>query len=239
MNSEVTVFEASGPIAMFRKPYTTTSSVSFAFPPPTAIAGMIAAIIGIPNGSSNEPSNAQYWPYMRGTRVAVRIMAEVKWKKHSLNFSNTKNPQDNPRIQVKHQFVGSPRYRIYVTGQLEERLREFLESGCFIYTPCLGTAYAIADLTYIETFPWQPVKEDVIGVDTVVPWNEDLEVGVLRSQGIFREIVPFKFDEERTLIESKTVLYQPSPASKIYLRRRDGLDVTQCGEDVVAWFPPW
>ncbi|MGB4656082.1 MAG: CRISPR-associated protein Cas5, partial [Bacillota bacterium] len=51
MNSEVTVFEASGPIAMFRKPYTTTSSVSFAFPPPTAIAGMIAAIIGIPNGS--------------------------------------------------------------------------------------------------------------------------------------------------------------------------------------------
>ena len=56
-------------------------------------------------------------------------MAEVKWKKHSLNFSNTKNPQDNPRIQVKHQFVGSPRYRIYVTGQLEERLREFLESG--------------------------------------------------------------------------------------------------------------
>jgi len=96
MNSEVTVFEASGPIAMFRKPYTTTSSVSFAFPPPTAIAGMIAAIIGIPNGSSNEPSNAQYWPYMRRTRVAVRIMAEVKWKKHSLNFSNTKDPQDNP-----------------------------------------------------------------------------------------------------------------------------------------------
>ena len=239
MNSAVTAFEVSGPIAMFRKPYTTTSSVSFAFPPPTAIAGMIAAIIGIPNGSSNEASSAQYWSQMRGTRVAVRIMAEVKWKKHSLNFSNTKNPQVNPRIQVKHQFVGSPRYRIYIAGQLEEPLRSLLESGCFIYTPCLGTAYAIADLKYIETFQWQPVMEDVIGVDTVVPLDEDLDVDVLRSQGIFREIVPFMFDEERTLIESKTVLYQTSPENKIYLRRRGGLDVTQCGEDMVAWFPPW
>jgi hypothetical protein len=29
-----TVFEVTGPVAMFRKPYTTTSAVSFAFPPP-------------------------------------------------------------------------------------------------------------------------------------------------------------------------------------------------------------
>ena len=35
------VFEVSGRMAMFRKPYTTTSSISFAFPPPSAIAGLI------------------------------------------------------------------------------------------------------------------------------------------------------------------------------------------------------
>ncbi len=239
MNSTDTVFEASGSIAMFRKPYTTTSSVSFAFPPPTAIAGMIAAITGIENGSGKDASNAHYWQYMNGTRVAVRIMDELKWQKHSLNFTNTKDPQNNPRIQVKHQFVGSPRYRIYVAGEMEKRLRDLLESACFIYTPCLGTAYAIADLHYIGSFPWQPVVDDLIGVDSVVPWDEDLDVDVLRSEGIFREIVPFKFDQERTLIESKTVLYQPSPKNKIYLRQRGGLDVTQCGEDVVAWFPPW
>lgn len=120
-----TVFEVHGPIAMFRKPYTTTSAVSFAFPPPTAVAGMIAAIVGIGNGSELDATNADYWSYMKGTRVSVRIASRISWRKHSVNFSNTKDPQKNPRIQVKHQFVGLPRYRIYVSGGLEERLRAF------------------------------------------------------------------------------------------------------------------
>ena len=154
MNSTVTVFEASGSIAMFRKPYTTTSSVSFAFPPPTAIAGMIAAITGIENGSGKDASNAHYWQYMNGTRVAVRIMDELKWQKHSLNFTNTKDPQKNPRIQVKHQFVGSPRYRIYVA----ERWRNDYETcwnQLFHIHPVSWNKYAIADLHYIGSFPWQ------------------------------------------------------------------------------------
>lgn len=239
MNPPVTVFEATGSMAMFRKPYTTTSSVSFAFPPPTAIAGMIAAITGIANGSSKEASSANYWPHMKGTRVAVRIMSRPNWKKHSLNFSNTKDPQKNPRIQVKHQFVGSPHYRFYVAGTMEEQLRELLSTESFIYTPCLGTAYAIADIDYIGTFGWQSAPDGVVGVDTVVAWDEGLDIDIGRSKGIFREIVPFEFDETRTLVESKTVLYQTSPEYKIYLRQRGGLDVTKCGEDVVAWFPTW
>lgn len=239
MNSEVTVFEARSSVAMFRKPYTTTSSVSFAFPPPPAIAGMIAAVIGVENGSNKDAVNADYWPYMEGTRVAVRIASQLKWKKHTLNFTNTKDPQKNPRVQVKHQFVDSPRYRIYVAGKLEKRLREFLASGYFVYTPSLGAAYAIAELRYLGTFPWKPVTDEVVGVDSVVPWDEQADVDVLRSGGIFREIVPVKFDRQRTLLASMTVLYQPSPKHKIYLRRRGELDVTQCGEDVVAWFPTW
>lgn len=53
-----TVFEVSGRMAMFRKPYTTTSSVSYPFPPPTALAGMIAAILGYDNGASEKGWNA-------------------------------------------------------------------------------------------------------------------------------------------------------------------------------------
>jgi CRISPR-associated protein Cas5h len=234
-----TVFEVHGPIAMFRKPYTTTSAVSFAFPPPTAVAGMIAAIVGIGNGSELDATNADYWSYMKGTRVSVRIASRISWRKHSVNFSNTKDPQKNPRIQVKHQFVGLPRYRIYVSGGLEERLRSFLESGSFIYTPCLGTAYAIADLHYVGSYSWQSVEEDVVGVDTVVPLNDDVEIDVLRSGGVFREVVPFELNQERAIVSSKTVLYHTSVEPKLYLLKRGGLDVTRCGEDVVAWFPPW
>jgi CRISPR-associated protein Cas5h len=234
-----TVFEVTGPVAMFRKPYTTTSAVSFAFPPPTAIAGMIAAIIGLGNGSDQDATNAEYWSYMRGTRIAIRIAAPIRWKNHSVNLWNTKNPQRNPRVQVKHQFVGSPRYRVYVSGGLEEKLRSFIESETFIYTPCLGTAYAIADLQYIGFYPWSEAQEDVLEVDTVLPWDEGVKIDALRSGGAFREIVPFELDQERGLVESVTVLYPTAVDRKLHLLERGVLDVTRCGDDVVAWFPAW
>lgn len=43
------VFDITSEYAMFRKFYTTTSSISYPFPPPTAIGGLIAAIIGEEN----------------------------------------------------------------------------------------------------------------------------------------------------------------------------------------------
>ena len=64
------VFEVSGQMAMFRKPYTTTSSISFAFPPPTAIAGLISGIADI-NGSDEDSCNARYREALIGTKVSV------------------------------------------------------------------------------------------------------------------------------------------------------------------------
>lgn len=60
------IFDCSSDIAMFRKPYTTTSSVSFAFLPPTAAAGLICAIIGEDNESADDGCNAAYWRRMAG-----------------------------------------------------------------------------------------------------------------------------------------------------------------------------
>ena len=57
-------FDIAGPIAMFRRPYTTTSSVSFPLPPPTAVAGLIGAIVGLNNGSDEVGYAAKYWDAM-------------------------------------------------------------------------------------------------------------------------------------------------------------------------------
>lgn len=234
-----TVFEVTGPMAMFRKPYTTTSAVSFAFPPPTAVAGLIAAIIGLGNGSEQNATNAHYWQSMKGTRIAIKIAAPIRWQNHSINLWNTKNPGDNPRIQVKHQFLSSPNYRIFVAGGLEERLRGFLQSGAFIYTPYLGAAYALADIRYIGYYPWTVVQENVCEVDSVLPWEEGVEIDALGSGGAFREVVPFELNPQRGLVNTITVLYSTRVGRKLHLLRRGGLDVTQCGDDVVAWFPVW
>lgn len=238
------MFDCSSDMALFRKPYTTTSSVSFAFPPPSAIAGLVSAIVGLDNGASGNASHADYWRGLTGTRVAVALLRQTRWLRAAINFWNVKNPQKIPHIQVKHQFVASPRYRVYVSGGIEARLREHLERGTFIYTPCLGVAYAIAQIDYIGFCDPQPIEDEEVRVNTVIPWaDEGMELNLAESGGVFSERVPFRLTTERALAESVKVVYAADAARPLCLRRRGGLDVTRCAargvEDVVAWFPEW
>ena len=233
-----TVFEISGRMAMFRKPYTTTSSVSFPFPPPTALAGMIAAIVGIPNGAGEKGFKADFWKKMEGTRIALRILHPISWQRETINFWNVKEPQKNPHIQVRHQFLSNSKYRVFVDGTLSRALKEKLVEGSFVYTPYLGVAYALSKLEYLGDFYGEgchlPKK-----VNTVVPLLNGVEINVLESGGVFREDVPFSMDTNRGLKQSIPVLYSASPEKDIFLKNQGDLDVQKCGSDVVAWFPAW
>lgn len=241
-----TVFEVSGPMAMFRKPYTTTSSVSYAFPPPTAIAGLICAIVGISHSNleKREGYRALYWEKLSGTRVSIAIKNPLSWLWQTINFSNLKEPQKNLHIQVKHQFVANPRYRIYVAEGLEESLLHFLKQGSFIYTPYLGVAYGLANIEFIGCFDEIPLKDETglnrpIAVDTVVPGIEGVKLDVIQSGGAYKEVVPFRMDESRQLLETISVFYQVSTNKKIVLKEQGDLHVSRCGDDQVAWFPQW
>lgn len=46
MNS-ILVFDLWGDLGHFKKPYTTTSPLSYAFPPRPTVAGIISAIVGL------------------------------------------------------------------------------------------------------------------------------------------------------------------------------------------------
>jgi CRISPR-associated protein Cas5h len=234
------VFDVYGSMAMFRKSYTTTSSVSFPFPPPTAIAGLLGAIAGFESGSSLGASRSGLWDRMGGTRVALRILRQGTVSSHSTNFWNTKDPNKNPRIQVKHQFIFSPRYRIYVNGELERILRPHLENGTFVFTPFLGVAYALAEISYIGYFRGEKVETDEkIPVDSIIPWQEGMVLDVIASGGAFRERMPFEMDNERALKKVVDVLYSPSPDKKLYLLEKGEIDVSRCDNEIVAWFPYW
>lgn len=234
-------FEITGPIAMYRRPYTTTSSISFPLPPPTAVAGLLAGIVGLGNGSHETACSAGYWEEMRGTQIALSIRNPIAWYSGTINFWNVKEPQKNQHIRVKHQFVKNPRYRIYVREGLEKELREHLEAGTFIYTPCLGTAYAIAEIEYIGEFDVRPTairKTPLSSVVPLLPGNK-VEIDICASKGVFRDRLPFRLSSQREFCESITTLYPTSPTEKICLDAWEGLDVTDCGNDCIAWFPAW
>lgn len=232
------VFDCSSNMAMFRKPYTTTSSVSFAFPPPTAVAGLIAAITGAENGADKRADNAEYWSGLTGTQVAVALQCPIKWLRASINFWNVKNPAKAPHIQVKHQFLSRPKYRIYVKGGIEDALRDRLQRGEFVYTPYLGTAYCITSIEYAGCCEDEEVGGSEIMVNTVLPLADDVELDMSKSKKIFKETVPFKLTQDRGLDTSVTVLYTDN-ANTLALKKRGSLDVTRCMDETVAWFPEW
>jgi len=234
-------FEITAPIAMFRRPYTTTSSVSFCVPPPTAVAGLLGAIIGLNNGSGEMAYSAKYWDEIKGTKIALSIITPVTWYSTTINFWNLKEPQKSPHIRVKHQFIRQPRYRIYVHGGLEERLRYHLERGSFIYTPCLGTAYSIAEIEYLGHFTLQPVYEKKIALISVLPLleNKNITIDISATKSVFRDTLPFRLSDERQLLKTINTIYTPSVNDKLYLASWEGLDVTFYRDECIAWFPAW
>lgn len=236
-----TVFDVTGSIAMFRKPYTTTSSVSYPFPPPTAIAGLISAIVGFENNADEDSCSAEFWRKIAGNRVGIKLLSNVKWYTTTLNFWNVKEPQKNLHIQVKHQFVKDPSYRIYVNGPVEDELERYLSGKSFVYTPYLGVAYAIAEIKYVGRFESEKLSGNDILVDTIVPYDsDDVEIDVLKSGGLHREIVPFRMNDERNLERIITVLYSSKGNQQgIFVKKSGNMEMSKVGKDTVAWFPVW
>ena len=78
-------------LAMFRKPYTTTSQVSFPFPPPTAVAGLVSAIVGLGHGAEKEASNAAYWGSMAESQIGIGFINRIQYYSTTINLLKFKS----------------------------------------------------------------------------------------------------------------------------------------------------
>ena len=239
------VFDIRGPMGFFRKPYTTTSSVSFPLPPPSAIAGLIASILGIPNGAETSGGAALYWDRLQGTRIAIQRINPNAWFSATTNFWNTKNPQKNAHIQIKHQFIKNPHFRISVQGGVEKELQQALENKQFHYPPNLGTAYTLADIYFIGFFDFDkskiPAGEKGVSICSATPINDEVSsfIDFIQSKGLMKDTFPFRLDKARALKETIDLIYPSTPDGRIVIDTWDGLDVTCFEEEHIAWLPAW
>lgn len=240
----VLVFDVEGDMALFRKPYTTTSMVSYPFPPPTAVAGMIAAIIGINHEAGQNAKNAWYWNKMTGVQIGIAMQSPLRWINTAVNLMKLKtlNEKMTEHIQVKHQLVKKPRYRIFVQGGgIYSELKQRLENNEFIYTPCLGAAYALANITYIGEYT-PAAAEPEAGFNTIVPAYEGLELDIVRSGAVFSEQVPVQMTSSRRLSQTVQVYYAPPNKSEkpaLYVRNQGVLQSSMVNGEKVAWFHAW
>lgn len=204
------VFDVWGDFAHYRKFYTTSSPLTFSFPPRTAVAGMIAAILGI---DKNE-----YLKYFTKDKadIAIKIMKPVKKSRISYNLIDTKTAKMMSKIQnrtqVTFEVLKDCGYRIYFTHKdknLYEKMKEFLKNHKSYYTVCLGLSEYIANFKYIDELEMKEEhSKDYVYIDSVIPFNEDMLIEFEVDREYFKDTVPNEMNEDREVIEYKKVIYE-------------------------------
>jgi len=143
------VFDISGPYGHFRKPYAPVSPVTYPFPPPPTVLGMIGAILGL---GKDEYHQKLGWDQVR---IGIRLLKPAQIYRTAINLVSTKKKETwcrtDTRLQIPHEFLKNPAYRIYVAAlpdSLMDRLAKLLKADKTVYTPCLGLAQCLAETRF-------------------------------------------------------------------------------------------
>ncbi|KXG74361.1 type I-B CRISPR-associated protein Cas5b [Thermotalea metallivorans] len=226
-HTNILVCDLEGTFAHFRKFYTNSSSLSYAFPPPTTIAGLVAGIMGI--------ERDQYYSILSGKdfRSAVEICYPVRKLIQTVNYVFVTSLGDVNKVkgstQVPFELVvgkkiddniySKLRYRLYLTHRdkkIYTELKERLQNHTYVYPPYLGVTECTGKLTFVtEIFaeqlsiipPGQLVTLDTVcNVDYIEKGS--LELNFDKAVSYIKELVPVEFDETRLLTSSGSFVYE-------------------------------
>jgi CRISPR-associated protein Cas5h len=207
------IFDVHGEYAHFKKPYSSASPVSFPFPPPTAVMGLLGAIVGYGKQEYHERLGWQ------SIRIGIRLLKPIQVFSTAINLLHTKNgftdayfrpkANNNSHTRMPFEFIKSPAYRLYVAELPEEaasRLVENLTRGQSVYTPVLGLASCLAEVEWVGEEEAQPMTAPEWETNTVVPISEKMKIDYDDDRRYHRFRVPAIMDSERIVHRYQEVI---------------------------------
>lgn len=209
---KVLAFDLSADMAFFRRGYTTTSPLTYSFPPKTVISGFLAAVLG--------KKNSRYRGVFNRSSVAIVISSPLRKQFIVQNLLYLKGSDDynrtERRLQAPFHYIMHPRYRVYfyLEGYYYEQLKQMLENGESVYTPYLGVANCIADITYHGEYEVSEREvsngsaeiASVIPLDTVPIGSIDFSAGESGLR-LIREKIPVSMDESRVVLKYSDIIF--------------------------------
>ncbi|HEY8344578.1 MAG TPA: type I-B CRISPR-associated protein Cas5b, partial [Bacillota bacterium] len=168
------VFDIWADIGHFRKYFTTSSPLTFSFPSPPTIAGMLGAIIG-----SGKDRYLQDFS-LDQMYLGLGLLNPVKKFRWGINYINTKDNFWQPvykkhhegRTQIRLEFLANPAFRIYVhhkNPEIFERLVDAVRRHYTYYTLSMGLSELLADFRWVGVFTGQLQELEEGPVNSVVP----------------------------------------------------------------------
>ncbi|NPA54443.1 MAG: type I-B CRISPR-associated protein Cas5 [Aquificae bacterium] len=205
---KVLVFDIWGDFGHFKKYYTTASPLTFSVPPPTAIFGMLGAILGL--------DKEEYLNHINGrtTKIGIQILKPIKKTRMTLNLIDTKNSGSfhliKNRTQIKTEFLKEPAYRLYVNMEKQElfnRLTNLVQNKESYYTLSLGLANLLANYRYIGLYDAKPIEE-ATEVHSIVLAENIKELVVEEGKKYSKEKLPLDMNPDREVLSYKDVVME-------------------------------
>ena len=210
MPERVIVFDVWGDYAHFRKNYSTSSPLTYSFPPRTALSGLIGAITGL-------DKTVYFRHFFKvDAKIGCKILAPVKKVRIGENLIDTKSAVKmhliKNRTQIRFEFVKDPKYRVYFSHsdeQLYKKLKDLLACHQSVYTPCLGLSELICNFKFIGEFGLKSSREDVQDIDRVVPGKCLLAPPEFEDKNeYFSEVMPGEMGEAREVTDYSEILFE-------------------------------
>lgn len=210
VSNQVIVFDIWSNYAYFRKPYTTTTALTYSFIPRSTIEGLVCAILGI--------DRYDIYNKLIDSKIGLRILSEVK----KIPFSTIHTHSDfwitmgkDFRTRINLELLVNPKYRIYFSdNKYNSELETKLKNHQTVYTPYLGTSTMIANFEYINTFYLYTHKSNVkfIEISSIVPYINKIPTLMIEKDRIYaiEQNIPAKINKDRDLISSYSAIYNPT-----------------------------
>jgi CRISPR-associated protein Cas5h len=153
-------FIIKGSIAHFRRPDTTATHLTYPFITPTAVKGLVGAILGISD-------------FVTRDKIGIELLHPVRTVAQQMSMLGKDGGGVFNRPTTIELLV-NPSYRIYYTGnEFTEDLIKFLDQEKAVYTTYLGVAYALTKpmlgQVYDNVHYLSAGEERVLESKTVVP----------------------------------------------------------------------
>ncbi len=207
-NIKILVFNIWGEFGHFKKFYTTSSPLTFSVPPPTAVFGMLGAILGF--------GKDEYLNYINAntTKIGIQILNPIKKIRMSINLIDTKNSGSfhliKNRTQIKTEFLKNPAYRIYVHHYDEKifnKLIDHIKNKKTHYTVSLGLANLIANFEFQGVYE-AAALESATEVITTIPEEYVESIEISEGKRYFKEKMPVNMNPDRKPTAYKDIIME-------------------------------
>ncbi|MED3906276.1 type I-B CRISPR-associated protein Cas5b [Geobacillus thermodenitrificans] len=213
----VLVFDIRADFGHFRQIYSTSSPLTYSFIPPTALFGLLGAIVGV---GKEENEYLQVFNH-ETTNVAIRLMEPVRKTRVGINYVNTKGNiwvpkqrREGARTQIRVEFLRFPHFRCYVYMKDHERfsqLIDFVRKHKSVYTPCLGLSECLADVRFVTVADFrfvQTINEEPVTICSVIPGKELQTIKVEPGKEYRKERVAWEMNTERVVSCYEEVIFE-------------------------------